>query len=130
MTVEGARKKMTSVPLEWFRLVPVPMFLLDRRGKIAYCNDAFAELAGYKREELEGAGLDSLLDVGHAGSVVRDMLALYAGRGLAKPFDLMRKTGTAVHADISLTPVYGDAERPETVSHAVGLILDSKPLSA
>lgn len=130
MTVDSTRKKMRSVPLEWFRLVPVPMFFLDHRGKIASCNDAFAELAGYKREELEGAGLDSLLDVGQAGSVVQDMLALYAGRGLTKPFDLVRKTGTAVHAVVSLTPVYGDAERPETVSHAIGLILESKPLPA
>lgn len=118
-----------SVPLSWFRSIPAPLFLLDRRGKISYCNDAFAEMSGYRRDEIVGASLDAMVGQEAMRDTLRDVLQLYEGKGLVHvQHDLIRKSGTRVHVVLDLTPVYGEGEEGAHVIGAVGLVRDYQEL--
>lgn len=124
---DPARTAEGTVPLRWLKYLPTPLFLLDRKGKLSYCNDAFVEMTGYRRDEVLGARLDALIGQRSLQELLKDVLNVYEGRGLVRvKYDLLRKSGTAVHVEMNLTPVYGDAEEGEYVTNAIGIVLDHR----
>lgn len=124
----AAKNHLPAVPTSWLRTVPTPIFILDRKGKISYGNDAFVELTGYNRSELIGAGTDVLFDHQRLKDAIGDFLELYSGRGLVgAAYAWRRKTGTAIRVIVNITPVYGDPANAEIVTNAVGIVLKSSP---
>jgi len=115
-------EKKAMIPLHWLKDVPTPIFLLDSFGKIEYCNDAFVELTGYRREEIIGAGFDSLLDPQEILKALKDVLAIYEGRGASgHEYGLMRKSGSFIRVAVEITPIYGEGDQAEIVTNAFGI---------
>lgn len=111
-----------SVPLDWFRLLPTPFFLLDSSSRIIYANDAFIELSAYDADEILGARFDTLFDPASMRSGMKKLLELYQGKPITnEALDLIRKTGRASHVVVSVTPIH--ARNLQRVTHALGLIL-------
>ena len=117
------------VPLRWFKYLPAPMFILDRKGKLSYCNDAFVEMTGYRREEILGATLDTLVGQEDLKQTLKDILTIYEGRGMARAqYDLLRKSGSRIHVSLNITPVYGEGEEGAIVISAIGLVMEAREL--
>ena len=111
-----------SVPLEWFRLLPTPFFLLDASSRVIYANDAFIELTAYDADEIVGARFDMLFDPGDMRAGMKKLLELYQGKPITnEALDLIRKTGRKSHVVVNVTPIYGRGL--QRVTHALGLIL-------
>lgn len=117
---------LESIPVAWLKTVPTPIFVLGRKGKIKYCNDAFAELTGLRKEELFSMRFDLLFESMSAERLLKEFLALYRGRGIAREeYLLIRKSGSSVNAAVSMTPIYEGVS--QSVTRVFGIILASRP---
>ena len=69
MTTEANTETAVKIKkdLSIFDGLQVPVFVVDRDGKIVHSNDVFAELVGRKREQLEGVAITSLNKVEESG---------------------------------------------------------------
>ena len=118
---------LDAIPVAWLKTVPVPIFLLGRKGKIKYCNDAFVELTGLRKEELSGKRIDLLLESRSAEKMLKELLSLYSGRGIANEgYLLVRKSGSSIMTTVSMTPIYEGAN--QMVTRVIGVILESKTI--
>ncbi|QLD90267.1 PAS domain S-box protein [Natronomonas salina] len=93
------------------------LYQLDAGGRIAAVSDGFAELAGYEREELLGAHVETLLeadDVSTAESTIRAMLANDLETATLE-VALRRSDGTVLPCRVRLTPIFDDGEFRGTV---------------
>jgi len=118
-------EELRSIPAEWLQSVPVPIFILDQKGRIRYCNDTFVELSGYAREGLVGARLDRLFGQRNISQILEDLLHLYKGQRFSKQeYDLLRQSGTEMHVQMDLTPIFGDEEDEQMVTAVIGVIRD------
>lgn len=123
-------EELHSIPSEWLQSVPTPIFVLDQKGRIKYCNDTFVELSGYAREGLIGARLDRLFGQRNISEILDDLLHLYKGQRFSKQeYDLLRQSGSETHVQMDLTPVFGDEEDEQMVTEVVGVIRDFKPVT-
>lgn len=114
-------KTLDSIPVEWLKSVPTPLFILDEGGLILWCNDTFVELTGYSREGLVGARLDRLFGQDHIAKMIEDIMLLYKGQRFAShPYDLMRESGRTIHVTMDLTPIFDKGS--QTVTHVFGVI--------
>ncbi|MGD0620901.1 MAG: methyl-accepting chemotaxis protein [Thermacetogeniaceae bacterium] len=64
---DGAAAKNGEKDLLVFDALHVPVFVVDRDGKIVRGNNAFAELVGKKREQLKGTSITSLINSEESG---------------------------------------------------------------
>lgn len=120
---------LTSIPTEWLQSLPVPIFILDQKGRIRYCNDTFVELTGYDRGGLIGARLDSLFGQRDISKILEDLLHLYKGQRYSKAeFDLLRQSGTETHVQMDLTPIFGDKDDAQMVTSVFGVVRDFRPV--
>jgi PAS domain S-box-containing protein len=114
-------RKVAEAALRWsegrFRALlesaPDAVIVVDSRGKIVLSNKQTANLLGYDREELLGRSVEMLLPLEHQETHVdhRDRYnAQPASRPMGAGNDLyaVRKDGTSVAVDISLSPVETD----------------------
>lgn len=121
--------RLSSLPVEWLKSLPTPIFVLDEKGRIMWCNDTFVELTGYDRDGLTGARLDSLFGQRQVAEIVDDLLHLYQGRRYSgREYDLLRQSGSEAHVVMDLTPVFGSGGESELVSRVVGVIRAFSPV--
>ncbi len=92
---------------------PLGVVVLDRRGRVKLCNDAFENLFLFPREELIGSDLTDLIfalgdDSAAEARRVRERLA--AGQRLHYTSRRVRKDGQLVDVDIYAVPLEVDGE--------------------
>src|SRR5690606_36960673 len=100
---------------ELIEIIPDAALVVDAAGTIVLVNTLFAEMFGYRRKELLGAHLDSLLPEaargahrGHVGGFFVKGENREMGRGLQ--FLGQRKSGENFHVDIKLSHVVLDGQ--------------------
>jgi PAS domain S-box-containing protein len=115
---------LEAIPVAWLKLMPAPVFVLGRQGRIKYANDAFIELTGYKREKVYGMRLDALFAYGSIQKALNDLLSVYRGRSLpAASYRLGRASGTVLGVTMALAPVFEG--RNQAVTRVIGIVLRS-----
>lgn len=114
-----------GLPLVWLSHLPMPCFVLDKDARIAYVNEAFAKLTGYREKELRKARFDTLLAHGELRNGLDTLLDLYQGRSIASAKQsLIRKNGKTVEVLLDAMPAYEGGSKK--VTHAFGFLVVSK----
>ena len=96
--IEEARSRFAQL----YRATPIPLFSLDRAGRLLTVSDAFVEETGYTRDELMGSVVFDLLTPGsrqQAFSV--SWLYLEQGRTGRGEYQVVRKDGTIIDIQAS-----------------------------
>lgn len=60
MSYPAQDESYSQIIAEYFDFAPVPMLLIDLKGKVIRFNDEVSELSGYSREEIEGLSVTEL----------------------------------------------------------------------
>jgi PAS domain S-box-containing protein len=74
----------SSIPLEWLDVIPVPIFILDRSGKIWHANPSFCGLVRLRKKALVGKRIDLLLKGEDNHPLLKDILELYRGNAVVR----------------------------------------------
>ncbi len=89
---------------------PFGIVVLDRTARVELCNRAFEELFGYKRREIEGKRLDSLIS-GHPSEDLVELSArVYEGQSVQASSRRARKDGTLVDVEVRAVPLIIDGQ--------------------
>lgn len=109
----------------WFDALPLPVFILDRDGKIAYANGSVTDLIGYSRQKMIGATPDMYVLPSDAPRLLRDELKLFRGIQIGPvQYDLRRRNGSFVRATTAFAPIFG--RNGKTVTYILGIIMDQQ----
>jgi diguanylate cyclase (GGDEF)-like protein/PAS domain S-box-containing protein len=88
---------------------PLGIVVRQHEGKVQLCNDAFAEMFLYKREELIGQSLDALILPSDGASPSGELSAqLTTGQPLHEIVRRVRKDGKILHLEIHAVPIILD----------------------
>jgi diguanylate cyclase (GGDEF)-like protein/PAS domain S-box-containing protein len=88
---------------------PLGIVARNREGTVQLCNDAFAEMFLYNREEIAGKFLDSLIPSPEGASQANQLLArLTSGQPLHEIVRRIRKDGKILDLEIHAVPIILD----------------------
>jgi PAS domain S-box-containing protein len=73
-----------QIPLDWLDVIPVPIFILDRTGKVWHVNPSFSRLVRIRKNALIGKRIDTLLKREDNHKLLKDVLDLYRGNAIVR----------------------------------------------
>ena len=121
--VEGFRKRLGPfvVAAETTRMAMVFTNAKEADHPIIFANDSFLSLFGYEREEVLGAGFNSLMQRGAAPEVLTQVKAAFEGGKVSDPeVKYRRKDGSEFWASLFISPVAD--EDGNIVQHFISLV--------
>ncbi len=85
---------------------PLGIVVLDRGGRVQLCNDAFENLFLFRREELEGRDLDSLISPPEGAREASELTSLVAaGQRMQRSVRRMRQDGSTIDVELNAVPL-------------------------
>jgi PAS domain-containing protein len=96
----------TRIPLDWLDIIPLPIFILDRSGKVWHANPSLLRALRIRKNALLGKRIDVLLKGKDNHQLLKDILNLYRGNAIVQrtyrvSFGDMR----AKNVTLDLTPI-------------------------
>jgi len=110
--------------LKWLDRLPTPIFILNQKGKISFCNLAVEELMGHSRVDIVGAGLDVYVARSDSHRFLRDELKLFRGTSLVRvKYTIVRRNGDLIHTITDLSPIFDSKQ--QKVQFIIGIVLET-----